>query len=246
MAIGSCAISAAPPPANWEDARDALADWPESADLHSQDDVLADWAHIAIDDADNIHLTWHGTANSHIFANDQSYYARRAIGRSGDWPDGWSRPILLMPMDKAAGVKFSFAPSTATDGTLILPVTFFDIYEGSNWRGFDSAFRVIRDGSLDGDAVPVTHYIRDAMGAGRPELAFGARFPSAAPSLYHAPDGRIWLDVLETLLPFGVSDAPKQIVIRRSMSPIWSIGRRRFRPAAQPAEITIGEICATG
>jgi len=199
----------------WVDAQNALAGRPEWARANNDDDVLADWPCLAIDDRDAIHLGWHGSARSRMYGHDQSYYMYRPTIGPGAWQDHWTRPVALMPTGSAPGVRFSFAPSLALDGTIAVPVTFYDIYDGTRWAGFDSAARVIRGGQLVGAPIPVAHWVSDSVAARRPEAALGARFSVAAPRIYHAPDGRLWLDVLETLMPMGVPGAPDLIVYQR-------------------------------
>jgi hypothetical protein len=193
----------------WLDARNALAGAPEWA--AGPGDHLADWVRILVDDDDNIHLTWHGTAISRVYANDQSYYAFRRATGPGTWEDGWEPPVRLMPLDPAKGIGFSYAPSLALGDEAAAPVTFYDVGK----EGFDSAARIVRQGKLDGPPIQVTGWMQTSIAAKDPKAALSARFPAAAPRLFYAPDGRIWLDVLETLIPVNVNGTSKLIVYQR-------------------------------
>ncbi len=57
---------------------------------------------------------------------------------------------------------------------------------------------------MQGQLVPVTRFTEAAIAAKTPDAAIGARFPAAAPQVWHTPDGHTGLDVLETLqVPAG-------------------------------------------
>jgi hypothetical protein len=199
----------------WVDAQNVLAGRREWAEPAGDDDVLADWARLLVGEDGSLHLTWHGTAVSRIYANDRAYYARREANGPAAWRDGWETPLLLRPPDAAAGIKFSFAPSIALDKGLAMPLVFYDVYDGDRWAGFDAAARLIRFGKLEGKPLPVAGWVRASIDEHQPDAALSARFPAAAPSLFHAPEGHIWLDVLETLIPVGIADAPKLIAYQR-------------------------------
>ncbi|MFZ0694859.1 MAG: alkaline phosphatase family protein [Alphaproteobacteria bacterium] len=166
---------------------------------------------IVADDDNNIHLTWHGTAITRLYANDQSYYSLRRAAAPGRWADGWEPPIRLQPIDPAQGIGFSYAPSLAVDSDVAVPVTFYDV----GGQGFDAVARIVKQGALEGPPIQVADWMRKSIDAKTPEAALSARFPSAAPRLFHAPNGRIWLDLLETLIPEIVKGAPKLIVYHR-------------------------------
>jgi hypothetical protein len=55
--------------------------------------------------------------------------------------------------------------------------------------------------------------------------------------VYHAPDGRIWLDILETLVPTNLPDLAKLVVYQRiEMTDALSgpLGRPQNSPAGRP------------
>ena len=70
-------------------------------------------------------------------------------------------------------------------------------------------------GAASGAVLPLTHFVRASIDQKNPALALSSRFPSAALAPYHAPDGHVWLDVLETFIPMGVPGSPKLIVYQR-------------------------------
>ena len=190
----------------WVDARNVLVGSPEWA--VGPGDHLADWVRIVADEDDNLHLTWHGTAISRRFANDQSYYSLRRAAGTGRWADAWEPPILLQASDPAQGIGFAYAPTLAVDSGVAVPVTFYDV----GGQGFDAVARIVRRGALEAPPIVVADWIRKSIDAKTPETALSARFPSAAQRLFHAPDGRVWLDLLETLIPANIKGAPKLIV----------------------------------
>jgi hypothetical protein len=193
----------------WTDARDVLGAFPEWADPKGANDSLADWVRIGSDTAGGQHLLWHGTGISHIYGNDQAYYAYRA-------PKGeWQAPIPLVKRDDANGVKFSFAPSLTLDGENVLATVFYDVYDGQRWAGFDADLVPFLRGAAHGPVQPLTHFVRASIDAKKPVGALSSRFPSAALAPYRAPDGHVWLDMLETFIPMGVDGVPKSVVYQR-------------------------------
>lgn len=197
------------PNGSWIDAADALSGMPGWSEPRGTDDVLADWVRIATDQSGGLHLTWHGTVNSRKFANDAAFYAYH--GRGGTW----QMPVQLIAQDAAQGIKFSFAPSLALDKDRALPLAFYDVYDGPNWIGFDSALALFQNGRKAGPLLPVTQFVRRAIDAKHPDTALSSRFPAAAPAVWHSPDGRLWLDVLEMLKSDFEPKSPNLIVYHR-------------------------------
>jgi hypothetical protein len=194
---------------SWTDARDALEDWPAWGEPVTAQDALADWVRIGIDGMGGTHLLWHGTAASRIYGNDEAYYSYRPF--NGDWV----RPFALVPTDPARGIKFSFAPSLAINGEHALAAVFYDVFDGDRWGGFDADLIPLWHGAPSGPALPLSRFVRASIEQKTPEFALSTRFPAVAPGVFHAPDGRAWLDVLETLIPMGVPDSAKLIVYQR-------------------------------
>ena len=193
----------------WEAPVSPLAELPEWGPGSTSEDVVVDWTRIATDLAGGTHLTWHGSAVQRIFGHDRAYYAWRENGSD------WQPPVPLRGPDTSRGIRYSYAPSLALAGDIALPLVFYDVRLGSRDMGFDSELDRFRDGNSLGAPLPVTRFVRQAIDTGQPANALGARFPAAAPAVYRAPDGRVWLDVLETLVPTGVPDQPKLIAYRR-------------------------------
>jgi hypothetical protein len=190
----------------WADPQDALVNLHEWAAPPPSEDALVDWVRTASDAQGGLHVVWHGTAASRVYGHDSAFYAWRD-------PAGiWHAPVSLIPRDPAHGVRYSFAPSLAVDGDRALAVVFYDVFVGTAWLGFDSAVAVLRQGRMQGPPLPLTHFNADAAAAGKPELGFSSRFPAAAPSVSRAPNGHIWLDVLETLHS-RFPDAPGHLIV---------------------------------
>jgi hypothetical protein len=183
---------------SWSHSENVLAGKPEWEEPKGDDDVLVDWVRILADDANDLHLTWHGTAETRIYGNDHAYYIRRTASS----PSTWQPPISLVPHVQPKSRPFSFAPSLALDGETAVAVTFYDVYNGPTFVGFDALARIVRDGIMDAQSIALTEFVRKSIDQKEPGIALSARFPAAAPQLYHDQRGRIWLDLLETLIPF--------------------------------------------
>jgi hypothetical protein len=164
---------------------------------------------IAVDSSGAEHLVWHGTAISREYGHDQSWYARS--GAAG----GILAPVALAPPDMARGVKYSFAPSLTLDGERVLALTFFDVFGGEHWAGFDSSLVAFRDGKKQGGPLAITEFSRRAIAAADPRAELSARFPAAAPKLRRGPDGHVWLDVLHTLKPLRIDGEAALVVYQR-------------------------------
>ena len=199
----------------WVDAQHLLAAVPAWGDPKNQWDVLADWPDIAVDRRDTIHVTWHGTANTHIFGNDEAFYARRAATGTGAWGP-WDAPQPLHPVNRERRESFSYAPSLAVnaDGDLALAVLFFQVTDAPP-EVFDSAARLVRRGVVEGPPIPLSRAARRAIDAGRPQDALSTWFPSAAPRLFRHPNGRAWLDVLHTGETPKAHNSPHYVIYQR-------------------------------
>jgi hypothetical protein len=197
------------PDGKWTDAQDALAAFPAWGQPTGNNDALADWVRIGSDTTGGMHLLWHGTGVFRIYGNDQATYSYRPANGT------WSEPITLVSRDDTRGIKFSFAPSLALDGDHAIAAVFYDVIDGNRWGGFDADLIPLRHGAFAGEPLPLTHFIRASIDAKNPAFALSNRFPSVAPVPFHAPDGRVWLDVLDTFIPMGVDDSPKLLVYQR-------------------------------
>jgi hypothetical protein len=212
----------------WTDAQNILAAFTEwrdfNADKSGDDDrdsrdgdndawdSLADWADVAVDEADAIHVVWHGPVNTHVFGNDEAFYTRRATSGNGEW-GAWETPSPLYPKDPPRGHYFSYAPSLCTDAStkLALAVVFFETTPGhpgvpgdTGDEIFDSVLRVVRDGALMGAPIELTAMARHGM---------STWFPCAGPRLFRHANGRAWLDVLQTTTTPRESNDPFHFIV---------------------------------
>ena len=182
----------------WVDAQNVLAAFSQWSDSTSNWDILADWPAIAVDKKNNIHLVWHGTVNTHIFGNDEAFYAYRPATADGKWSN-WNQPQSLHPMNRAKGEYHSFAPSLAVSdtGDLAVAVVFYDTTDGERLLDYDA--RIIRNGTLDATPVLLSRLARDTAAGGNQKEALSSWFPVAGPILFRHPNGGLWLDVLTTV-----------------------------------------------
>jgi hypothetical protein len=197
------------PDGRWTGAADALAEFPTWGEPFPGQDALADWSRVGVDRARGLHLLWHGTAVSHLYDNDQAFYAYRPAGGR------WRQPVPLVAQDAGRGIKFSFAPSLTLDGERAFATVFHDVYQGERWAGFDTVLVPLSDGVPDGAPLPVSQFVRESIDRKTPEFSLSTRFPAASPAVSRGPDGRAWLDLLETLAPLGVKDTPHLVVWHR-------------------------------
>jgi hypothetical protein len=183
----------------WEAIPGPVDGRPEWAEPVEQDeDVLTDWIRVLEDRTGGMHVTWHGTAVSRIYANDRAYYAWRPPG------EAWRTPVTISEPQPALGLGWSYAPALTLDGDRALTLMFQDLHAGLSDRGFDAELDLFRDGRLIARALPVTRFARDSIAGGEPARALSTWFPGAASSLVRGADGRIWADILMTLSPTGV------------------------------------------
>ena len=209
----------------WEDAQNVLAEYPEWRDRGTREDVLVDFSDIAVDRNGNLHVGWHGSANTAAYSFDEAFYVRRAATGAGIW-GRWGPIQALHSHDPSRGEYFSYGPSLSVDDEsgAVLGVLFFDTVPRAGLR-LDSAVRVLRDGRLEGPPIPLTRLARDAVAAGRAREAWSTWFPCAAPRVFRGAAGRAWLDVLQTVVTSpGQADAVHYIVyLRREVTAL--VGR---------------------
>lgn len=200
------------PGGGWVDVQNVLAGSPAWADQGPQRDSLADWADIAVDAKGNLHVAFHGTANTGIFGRDEAYYVRRPATGAGAWGP-WETAKPLHPVDPERGTLFSFGPSLglAPDGDAVVALVFFEL-RGYPREIFDSDAVIVRDGAVDGAPIPVSQMARRAK---RPADALGNWFPSTAPRVHRQPDGRLWLDTLQVAETPEAHGAAHPVVYQR-------------------------------
>jgi hypothetical protein len=183
----------------WVDAQDVLAESPDWGDQGAQTDILVDWCDIAVDGSGALHIGFHGTANTGIYGNDEAFVVRRPATGPGAWAR-WERPLSLHPINPEAGHYFSYAPSISVDptGDAIVGVVFFGVAPDGRYV-FDTAARLVRAGRFAGPPIPLSGLARAAFTTGQPQDAPSVWFPVGSPRLHRGSDGRVWLDVLQTV-----------------------------------------------
>jgi hypothetical protein len=200
------------PGGGWVDVQNALAGSPAWADKGPQRDALADWADVAVDPNGNVHVAFHGTANTGIYGRDEAYYVRRPATSRGTWGP-WEEAKPLHPINREGGTLYSFAPSMglAPDGDAVVALVFFEL-RGYPREVFDSDAVIVRGGVVEDPPIPVSQMARRAK---RPEEALGNWFPSTAPRLHRQPDGRVWLDTLQVAETPEAHGAAHPVVYQR-------------------------------
>ena len=199
----------------WVDAQDVLGAFPEWRDQGMSRDTIADWPDIAADRQGNLHVGFHGTANSGRYGRDEAFYVRRPAAGSGAW-GAWERPVPLHPVNRATRQSHSYAPSLALDSEsdALLAVVFFD-YQDQAREVFDSDALLLRGGRLVGAPIALSRNAKTAIDANRPDDALATWFPSAAPRLYRQADGRVWLDILYTAQTPERHGSPHYVIYQR-------------------------------
>ncbi len=158
--------------------------------------VLFAYPNMVIDDRDNVHIAWHGTARSHIFGQDDVFYLMRPHDAMNDSWGAWTGYAVLHQRDhfqngQGEDGDFSWVPSLA-------------------YRpGSDDVYALIMFGSAD-DEVPdanvnTTDGALKVRHAGQWQRAFenvtqtrGLRswYPNVAPKVWVDEAGRAWLDMI--------------------------------------------------
>ncbi|MDO8477673.1 MAG: hypothetical protein Q7W02_16030 [Candidatus Rokubacteria bacterium] len=199
----------------WVDAQDVLGAFPEWRDQGMSRDVLADWPDIAADAQGNIHVGFHGTANSGKYGQDEAFYVRRPAAGPGAW-SAWEHPVPLHPVNRATRRSSSYAPSLALDPETdtVVAVVFFD-YQDQSHEAYDSDALLLRGGKIVGAPIMLSRNARTAIDAKRADDALASWFPTAAPRLYRPADGRVWLDVLYTAQTPERHGSPHYVIYHR-------------------------------
>ena len=199
----------------WVDAQDVLGSFPQWRDQGMSRDVLADWPDILADRQGNLHLGFHGTANTGKYGQDEAFYVRRPVTSAGAW-GAWEHPVPLHPVDRATRQSYSYAPSLATDAEsdTVVAVVFFD-YQDQSHETYDSDALLLRGGRLVGRPIALSRNARTAIDAKRGDDALATWFAIAAPRLYRQADGRVWLDVLYTAQTPERHGSPHYVIYQR-------------------------------
>jgi hypothetical protein len=164
-------------------------------------DLFLDWVDIEADDDGNLHIGWHGTFHSGAYAEDDAFVASRAFADDGV-ATAWANPIALAVHDPGT-LLLSFTPSIVTDtpsNTVFAVFMTKALGQGplESYNDLDSALRVMRDGVfIDDELRDGDRYVRLSDAASWPMATW---WPTAAPRLFRHPSGRVWLDVLQSML----------------------------------------------
>jgi len=196
-------------------AENVLADHPAWAARNDASDVLADWSAVTVDAAGNIHVTWHGTASTLIYGNDEGFYIRKPAAAAGA-VGGWQRAVTLAPIDRGAGRIFSYAPSVLADAATdrVLAVSFYEVTPELA-EIFDGVYRVLKGGVPDGAPVVFSRLAARAIASGHRGAATSLWFPVAARRPLVTADKRQWLATLGTVVMPDAEDAPYLVVLQR-------------------------------
>lgn len=199
----------------WVDGQDILDAFPEWRDQGMSRDVLADWPDIAADAQGNLHVAFHGTANSGKYGQDEAFYVRRPVAGPGAW-GAWEHPVPLHPVSRATRQSYSYAPSLTLDppSDTVVAVVFFDNQDQSH-EAFDSDFLLLRGGRVVGGPIALSRNAKAAIDANRGDDALASWFATAAPRLYRPATGRVWLDVLFTAQTPERHGSPHYVIYQR-------------------------------
>ncbi|MBN1810177.1 MAG: hypothetical protein JW909_14020 [Planctomycetes bacterium] len=189
----------------WSAEENVLAAFPEWGDPRAGHidtdpewmwDILTDWIDIETDAVDNVHVGWHGTLNTHIFGNDEAFYIMRPSTGPGAWGP-WGLYRELHPVNPSEDQYFSWCPALCVDAAsnLALAVPFYNTLPTESEYGYQSFFRVLRGGDMEGDPVELS--LAASAGLCTWDTCTGSR-------VYRHPNGRAWLDVLQNeMTPAG-------------------------------------------
>jgi hypothetical protein len=83
----------------WTAPVNVLAGKPDWGPPAAGQQVLFAYPNLMIDDRDNLHLAWHGTARSHIYAWDDTFYMERLYDPGADTWGPWTNDATLHTRD---------------------------------------------------------------------------------------------------------------------------------------------------
>jgi len=204
-------------PGGWLEEHHPFSDKPDWQDPGAGGpDLFLDWVDIESDDAGNLHIGWHGTFFTGVFAQDDAFYATRAFVDDGD-AAAWSDPQALHRANPGTNF-FSFTPSIATDSAsdstfAVFMIKALGLAPADNYDDLDSGLRILRNGSFIDNALSGSgDYIALSDAA---NWSVATWWPTTAPRLHRHPSGRVWLDVLQSMLHGASSDDFALIVHQR-------------------------------
>jgi hypothetical protein len=179
--------------------------------------LYLDWVDIEADAIGGLHIGWHGTFHSGAYAEDDAFYATRSASGDGS-SDGWQDPIALAT-HAPGSLLLSFTPSIATDAaSRTVFVVFMTKALGESplesYNDLDSAVRVIRDNTfIDANLRGPERYVPLSNAA---NWAVATWWPTTAPHLFRHPSGRVWLDVVQSML-HGASNEDFALIVHQRL-----------------------------
>jgi len=185
-----------PATGQWSDLSNPLEAEPMWQAPQPGQQVLFAYPNLLIDDRDNVHLAWHGTARSYIFAWDDTYYIMRPYDpATGNWGD-WTGHTVLHARDHfgtgdGEDDNFTWVPSLAyRPGSdelyaLIMFGTEDDEVPDPSVNVTEGALKTFRDGQWQPEFQNVTQ-----------TLDLKSWYPNVAPEVWVDGAGRVWLDMI--------------------------------------------------
>ncbi len=170
-----------------------LADWSAPA---SGQQILFAYPNLLLDDRNNLHLSWHGTARSHIYAWDDTYYQEKVYNAATDTWGAWTNYAILHARDhfntgNGEDMNYTWVPSQA--------------YK----PGTGDLYAVIMFGLGDDEVDDPTVNLTDGMLKTRIGGTWQAGFqnvtntpdqrswyPNVPPRVQVDPNGHSWLDMI--------------------------------------------------
>jgi hypothetical protein len=202
----------------WVEAHHPFGDKPEWQDPGLSGSMLfLDWVDIEADAAGGLHIGWHGTFYSGAFAEDDAFYSARDFSGDGN-ATAWQDPVALTRHDPGT-LLLSFTPSLATD---TLSDSVFAVFMTKalgqapleSYNDLDSAVRILRDSAfIDAPLLGGRRYVPLSDAATWPMATW---WPTTAPRLFHHPSGRVWLDVLQSML-HNVSNEDFALIVHQRL-----------------------------
>lgn len=185
-----------PQTGTWSTPANILSGHPDWKAPSSGQQTLFAYPHMLIDDRDNLHLAWHGTAYSHIFAWDDTFYLEKVYNPVTDTWGPWTNYATLHKRDhfntgNGEDANYTWVPSLA--------------YKPGN----DAIYALIMFGTGDDEvtdpAINLTDSILKTRLDGTWQGGFqnviqtdGLRswYANVPPEALVDPNGRTWLDMI--------------------------------------------------
>ncbi len=180
----------------WASLQNVLQDFPEWGAPSGGRDVLLAYPNLLIDDRDNLHLSWHGTVRSGIFAWDDVFYMRRMHDPIGDTWLPWSDYAILHARD-----HFGTGDGEDADFTWVPSLAYVP--------GEDTLYALIMFGTGDDEVTDPAVNLTDSLLktyqsggwlAGSEDVTdtqdLRSWYANVPPRAWVDPNGRAWLDMI--------------------------------------------------